>query len=442
MSVVARRVSNMHSNTSDAVDTVDDVDVDVHSRDLAVRFAEASEAVARAQAAQARVLADAADLASRRVTALGSTSSREAELPLRSLAAELATAGCMSDRTVQRRMSDAAILAESFPATFDAWDAGRVSAGHVAVILDHGVPLTDPGARAEFEREALARAEGATPGRLGSALARIAEALQPRTMAERHQEARADRGACVRDIGEGMAEFSTIQPAVLAYAIHDRITQQANAIQKADPTDTRIIDQIRADLVADMLLTTSPSAETGAGMSDGLGGLGSIQAIVNITVPALALAGVTDEPAELVGRCPIDPTTARRLAGHTSGWDRVLADPITGCVLAVDRYTPSADMKRFLRARDQHCRFPGCRQPAHRCDRDHTLDYALGGETSACNLACLCKRHHTLKGETAWKVRQLGGGVLEWTSPGGHVYIDKPPPAIVVFTPSTDPPPF
>jgi hypothetical protein len=54
----------------------------------------------------------------------------------------------------------------------------------------------------------------------------------------------------------------------------------------------------------------------------------------------------------------------------------------------------------------------------------------------------MCKRHHTLKGETAWTVRQLGGGVLEWTSPGGHVYIDKPPPALAIFTPNTDPPPF
>ncbi len=245
----------------------------------------------------------------------------------------------------------------------------------------------------------------------------------------------------MRDIGDGMAEFSTIQPAVLAHAMHDRITQQAKAIKAADPSDTRTLDQIRADLIADMVLTSSPNAQTGEGLADGFGGLGSIRAIVNVTVPALALAGVTDEPAELVGRCPIDPATARTLAGHATGWDRVLADPITGCVLAVDRYTPSADMKRFLRARDQHCRFPGCRQPAHRCDRDHSIDFALGGATDVCNLACLCKRHHTLKGETPWAVRQLGGGVLEWTSPGGHVYIDKPPPA-VHFTPSTDPPPF
>ncbi len=427
----------MHSNITD----VDTADVDAIARELAMECAEARRAMARAEAVLARVFAKAAQVGGRRVAELASPSSREAELPLRSLAAELGAATNMSDRTVQRRMNDSAMLEESFPATFEAWDEGRVGAGHVAVIVEHGLPITDTQARADFEREALIRAEGTTPGRLGSSLARLAEALQPRPLAERHQEARASRGACVRDIGDGMAEFISTQPAVLAHAMHDRITQQAHALKKADPTDTRTLDQIRADLVADVLLTTTPTVETGAGFSDGFGGLGAIRGIVNVTVPALALAGVTDEPAELVGRCPIDPATARTLAGHATGWDRVLADPITGCVLAVDRYTPSADMKRFLRARDQHCRFPGCRRPAHRCDRDHTLDYALGGETAVCNLACLCKRHHTLKGETAWTVRQLGGGVLEWTSPGGHVYIDKPPPAIH-FTPNTDPPPF
>ena len=433
----------MHSNLGIVQDNIvqDNIVRDDIARALANECTDAREALAQAEAVMARVFAKAARVGMQRVAELVSPSSREAELPFRALAAELGAAARMSDRTVQRRMNDAAVLAESFPATFEAWDAGRIGAGHVAVIREHGTPLTDPEARAVFEREALVRAEDMTPGRLGASLARLAESLQPRPIAVRHQEARASRGACVREIGDGMAEFSTIQPAVLAHAMHDRITQQAKAIKDSDPTDTRTLDQIRADLVADMVLTTTPTVETGAGMSDGFGGLGAIRGIVNVTVPALALAGVTDEPAEVVGRCPIDPDTARQLAGHATGWDRVLVDPITGCVLAVDRYTPSADMKRFLRARDQHCRFPGCRQPAHRCDRDHTLDYALGGATDVCNLACLCKRHHTLKGETAWTVKQLGGGILEWTSPGGHIYIDKPPPA-VHFTPNTDPPPF
>ncbi|MCC4250549.1 HNH endonuclease, partial [Microbacterium testaceum] len=40
----------------------------------------------------------------------------------------------------------------------------------------------------------------------------------------------------------------------------------------------------------------------------------------------------------------------------------------------------------------------------------------------------LCQRHHSQKQFTRWKVRQLPGGVLEWTSPTGRVYADDPLP--------------
>jgi len=104
-------------------------------------------------------------------------------------------------------------------------------------------------------------------------------------------------------------------------------------------------------------------------------------------------------------------------------------------------YRPSADLLRALRVRDEHCRFPGCRQPVRRCDVDHTHDAALGGQTHIDNLAHLCRRHHTLKHATDWQVRQLGGGSLEWTSPTGLVYVDVPTPTLR-FIPSGDPPPF
>ena len=235
MSEPIRRISNMHSILSE---------IDLEARTLADEYEEASAVVARAQAAQARVLVRTADLGKRRVAALTSPSSREAELPYRALAAELGAAAKVSDRTVQNRMNEAAVLNESFPATFEAWGEGRISTGHVAVIMEHGLTLPEP-ARSEFESEAVVRAESTTPGRLGSSLARLAESLQPRTIAERHQQARASRGAYVRDIGDGMAEFSTVQPAVLAHGMHDRITQQAKAIKTADPTDARTLDQIR-----------------------------------------------------------------------------------------------------------------------------------------------------------------------------------------------------
>ena len=43
------------------------------------------------------------------------------------------------------------------------------------------------------------------------------------------------------------------------------------------------------------------------------------------------------------------------------------------------------------------------------------------------NLAHLCQRHHSMKQFTPWKVRQLPGGVLEWTSPLGRCYTDASP---------------
>ena len=159
----------MHSSCDD----VETTGVDAIARELAGEGLDARRANARTEAALARVFAKAAHVGARRVAELASPSSREAELPYRALAAELGAAMNMSDRTVQRRMNDAAVLDELFPATFEAWDEGRITGAHVAVIREHGLPLTDPEARGKFETEALIRAEGTTPGRLGAALARI-----------------------------------------------------------------------------------------------------------------------------------------------------------------------------------------------------------------------------------------------------------------------------
>ncbi len=201
-------------------------------------------------------------------------------------------------------------------------------------------------------------------------------------------------------------------------------------------SDDRTMDQVRVDLLTDMLLTSAPDADP-TRTDDGPGTLGAIRAKVQIIVPALTLLG-GDDPADLVGRSPIDPDTARTLARLTrSPWERILTHPITGTVLHVDTYQRTAAIDRHLRARDQHCRFPGCRQPATRCEVDHTIDYAHGGPTDCCNLAHLCQRHHSMKQFTTWKVRQLDGGILEWTSPLGRTYTEHPPPLGVHFTPTT-----
>ncbi|MBH0082827.1 HNH endonuclease signature motif containing protein [Salinibacterium sp. SWN167] len=72
-------------------------------------------------------------------------------------------------------------------------------------------------------------------------------------------------------------------------------------------------------------------------------------------------------------------------------------------------------------ARDQRCRFRSRNRASSRSDIDHTTDGHHGGKTEPGNLACLCRRHHTLKQFGGWKVRQKSPGVLEWTSPAGRI---------------------
>ena len=71
------------------------------------------------------------------------------------------------------------------------------------------------------------------------------------------------------------------------------------------------MDQLRADLLADMLLTGIPAVDDRDAGID----LGAIRARVQVTVPVLTLTGHGSEPAVLAGSGPIDPHTARTLAG-------------------------------------------------------------------------------------------------------------------------------
>ncbi len=68
---------------------------------------------------------------------------------------------------------------------------------------------------------------------------------------------------------------------------------------------------------------------------------------------------------------------------------------------------------------DVHCVFPHCTKPAARCDTDHVVPYADGGQTSSANTAPLCRRHHRAKTHSAWDYSVLDRGSYLWTSPNG-----------------------
>lgn len=431
----------------------------------------------RLEARKSRLLALLMDDALAQQARADATGALADDLPLRSVAAEVAAMTRSGQRTVLARMDEAWRMRERFPKTMAALEGGGLSRQHARVIVDEGARLADDKARAAYEERSLERAGCLTVPGLREECRRIAEGLQPVPMAERHREARAERRVFVRGLDDGMAELCLIAPAVIVHGAHDRLTAMAKSVQRAahgqstqsldhgpagaagvtqqadDGTagavDPRTLDQLRADIAADLLLTGHPNAhavhdDSGSNTLDGIRGT------VQVTIPAPTLIGLGDDVAFLAGYGPIDPDTARRLAANTGGWERLFRNPDTGALLTVDHYTPTAAQRRFLHARDEHCRFPGCRQPARRCDLDHTTPHADGGPTTVTNLACLCRGHHVLKHHSPWRVRQRADGELEWTTPTGAVCIDRPEPSVrfvdtedlATTTASGDPPPF
>ena len=422
---------------------------------------QADAALAAAEAARIRALARAGELA-RELAAGKSSRVREHDMALRSIAATIGVPARVSDRSMQRQIGDAERLAERYPGTLEARAQGEITRQHVYAIQDAAADLPDEVIPA-FEAEALDRCRRDTVGRVKAELEILAQRMHPRSFVERHASARERRDITTRALPDGMSSLLLVAPTPVIAGIDDRMNQMATVVidvrnaakaavgSSADDddripadilaTDIRSRAQIRADIAADILLTGSPFADPTV-TGDGPGTLGAIRAKIQVVVPALSLLKPDGdenghaEPADLVGYSPIDAETARAIAeACDTWWERLVTHPVTGVVLHTDGYQRTAAIDRHLRARDRHCRFPGCRLPAIRCEVDHTIDHALGGKTDVCNLAHLCQRHHSMKQFAGWKVRQLEGGILEWTSPVGTTYTDYPPTPGVHFAP-------
>ncbi|WJL94688.1 DUF222 domain-containing protein [Microbacterium sp. ET2] len=452
---------------------------------FADELAKLQRAEAKLAAKKTRLLADAYALTLEQRSRIGSASSRERDMPLRSMALELGMAVRVNDRSMQSQMHDAHELIELFPQTMEALSEGRVTRAHAQVIQDAGRVIEDATDRAAFERIVLVEAERQTVPRTKKYAIQRAAVLDPRPIQERHDKAIRERRVWVTDLDDTLSALTIVGGNVYIHGAYNRLTGQGTEIKTVDREkrrahaaakaeaekaggngaafgvgggdgegdgggsrdddraaaenaepwfDDRSLDEIRCDLALDMLLAGSPVIDP---TDPATGGLGAIRAEVQMTIPITTLTGVTNSGAELNGVTPVDPETARRMAGTARVWERVMTDPISGVVTAVDRYQLHPSQTRYLNARDVTCRTPGCRRPAKLCHIDHSKDFALGGPSCNDNLCNECARHHTLKHATNWHVEQLPGGVLKFTSPGGKTY-DSHPPSRVAFVPTDD----
>ncbi|MFC7448151.1 HNH endonuclease signature motif containing protein [Rhodococcus daqingensis] len=140
------------------------------------------------------------------------------------------------------------------------------------------------------------------------------------------------------------------------------------------------------------------------------------------TPPAPTSIGTITEA--ILAAIDADPTLARPQYPDGHGG---FATPPDGAL----SYRPDAATTALVRARDGHCRFPGCTRPAAQCQTDHIVEYwaydpAAGGWTIVSNLQSLCQFHHQLKTLGLWTVTALPGHALLWTSHTGTTAITLP----------------
>jgi len=241
--------------------------------------------------------------------------------------------------------------------------------------------------------------------------------------------------------------FAKADPPTPAFAAGD-VPPPASAVEDDLPTPASTqAPPARAPIV---LAPAPTTARRGCTRCSGRPG-----AEVRITIAASTLMGLDDQPADLEGHGPIDAVRARALA--VGGvWRRLVTDPVTHRLLDVgrERYRPPAALDEFVRTRDGTCVAPGCVRPACGCELDHTEEFhpqpgadpdAALGRTDADNLGPLCHRHHRLKTDGGFRLRQIEPGLFEWITPTGHRYLTRPGTGQshdATTDPHDEPPPF
>lgn len=378
------------------------------------------------------------------------------------VAAEVAVALSVSTQVAYSWMSLGTDLATRLPATRRALAAGELDYPRVRVIADRTTAVTDPTMLTDIEdrvlSEVLRPGRCTTRGQLARLVDKAVAAVDPTGVRTRQQRAVADRDITVRPDADGMATIYGALPAAGGQVLDATLRRMALEVCSQD---TRTTAQLRADAVVALAHghrglaceCGSPSCPSSATDTTHH----ACKPLIGVLVAAETLTGATDLPGVLAGFGVIDTDTVRALATDAT-WQRMLTldgVPHTlgrkqGAGMVADpaayRYTPSTELAARVRARDGHCRFPGCQVPAANCDLDHSRafnhdDPAAGGLTTMACLNCLCRWHHRAKTHGYWQLTQDPDGTQHWTSPTGSTHTTTPdglPPTTATTPETTD----
>ncbi|MDG5484928.1 HNH endonuclease signature motif containing protein [Mycolicibacterium gadium] len=376
------------------------------------------------------------------------------------VAASVAAAQNVSLGVASHQLLIAIGLRERLPRVGEVFAAGAITYRLVSAIVARTRLISDPDTMAKVDTEIAAQVEG-----WGSLSAHKTE-TQIDYWVNRYDPAAVRRSEhCARnchvdihdpDDGSGVVFIEGRLIITDGEALDQRLDAMARTVCDADP---RTLDQRRAAAIgalghkADRLACLCEDPDCPAKDAP------SSAVVVHVIAHEESLTD--DTPAQLDGQAPVDPDRkplsemswrealaptpwtpviaatppalvlgrgmlpAPLLAAKIAGSAKIIPIHHPGNTPPEPRYIPSTVLATFVRCRDMTCRFPGCDEPAHRCDIDHTIAYPHG-PTQASNLKVLCRKHHLLKTFWGWADEQHPDGTVIWTCPQGQTYTTYP----------------
>jgi hypothetical protein len=334
----------------------------------------------------------------------------------------------------------AVALRERLPEVGRLFEAGEIDYRSFQTIVFRTDLVADAEALARVDAllaTTLSRYPSLTRGRLAAEVDR-AVARADRDAVRRAKEVIRDRFLDV-DIAEtGIAFVTGTVLATAGLALDRRLDELAGTVCDADP---RTREQRRADALS-ALTGGADRLVCGCGSTDcdAAARASKSNVVIYVVAEQASIEGNGETPGVVIGaEGLISADMVAELA--RSAKLQPLIPPVD---VPEPRYTPSAKLAAFVRARDLTCRAPGCDRPAVDCDLDHTVAYHSGGRTHASNLKALCRKHHLLKTFGGWRDKQLPDGTVIWLLPDGRTYVTTPGSALLfpsLCVPTGDLPP-
>ncbi|WP_409494235.1 DUF222 domain-containing protein [Amycolatopsis sp. cmx-11-12] len=315
----------------------------------------------------------------------------------RSVTQEVAFALSFMDNHAAAMVAVADALTTRLPCTLGLMDRGLVSGFGAMKVAAATAWLSDEDALAA---DALLeeRLPGKNPDQIRKAASYTATTVDREGADKRTEHHREGRRLTLRQGETGVASIE-IEDGPVEKSTPPTVGSTVKRGRSRPATETRTLDQLRADVALDLLL-------------GGQGGV-SERTEVFLYMDLFTYLGLNNNPAELAGHGHIPASLARHIAtGPNAVLRRIITDPLSGQVkdLGRGRYRPTAGVDEYVRVRDRECRRPGCHRLAQACDLDHSVPWQSGGHTDADDLVSFCRRDHRLKDEPDWSYRLAPDG--------------------------------